>query len=118
MVRKTYKPPPRTSRYPERYPLHTAMTEAEAFAALRDELYALRNRVAAMEEERSNTPLIISIPEPLDSYIGIPPALCQSPASLKEPKITKPSTFDEKAPEFSTFLQQCKLYICIKPITF
>jgi len=94
------------------------MIEAETLAILQDKIYALSNTLAAIEEERSNTPLIISIPEPLDSYIGIPPALCQSPASLKEPKITKPSTFDEKAPEFSTFLQQCKLYICIKPITF
>jgi len=127
MVRKTFKPAPRTSRYPERYPLHTAMTEAEAFAALRDELYTLRDRVAAMEEERSNTPLIIPTPEPPDSYVDAPPPppLPPSPPPpspplppFKEPKIGEPPTFDGKTAEFPTFLQQCKLYIRMKPITF
>jgi len=117
MVRKTFKPVPRTSRYPERYPLHTAMTEAEAFAALRDELYTLRNGVVAMEEERSNTPLIISTPEPPDSHIDAPPPP-PLPAPFKEPKIGEPPTFDGKTSEFPTFLQQCKLYIRMKPITF
>ena len=117
MVRKTYEPAPRTSHYPERYPLHTAMTEAEAFAALRDELYTLRNRVAAMEEEGSNTPLIIPTPEPPDSHIDAPPPP-PLPAPFKEPKISEPPTFDGKMSEFPTFLQQCKLYIRMKPITF
>ena len=93
------------------------MTEAEAFAALRDELYTLRNRVAAMEEERSNTPLIIPTPEPLDSHIDAPPPP-PLPARFKELKIGEPLTFDGKMSEFPTFLQQCKLYIRMKPITF
>jgi len=117
MVRKTFKPVPRTSRYPEQYPLHTAMTKAEAFAALRDELYTLRNGVVAMEEERSNTPLIISTPEPPDSHIDAPPSPPLS-APFKEPKIGEPPTFDGKTSEFPTFLQQCKLYIRMKLITF
>ena len=124
MVRKTFKPVPRspTRRYPERYPLHTAMTEAEAFAALRDELYTLRDRVAAMEEERSNTPLIIPTPEPLDLYVDVPPPPPSPPSPplppFKEPKIGEPPTFDGKTSEFPIFLQQCKLYIRMKPITF
>ena len=93
------------------------MTEAEAFAALRDENRILRERLAALEGERSNTPLIIPTLEPPDSHIDapLPPPL---PAPFKQLKIGEPPTFDGKTSEFPTFLQQCKLYICMKPITF
>jgi hypothetical protein len=37
---------------------------------------------------------------------------------LKEPKIGEPPTYDGKAAEFHPFLQQCKLYVRMKPITF
>ena len=116
MVRKPHKPTPHSSRYPERYPLQTAMTEAETIAALQDELYDLRHRLAALEEGRSNTPLIIPTPEPPVSHVGVSPA--PPPAPVKEPKIGEPPMFDGKAAEFPTFLQQCKLYIRMKPIIF
>ena len=99
------------------------MTEAQAFAALRDEVQAfraenqafrdenqlLRERLAALENERTGTQTPTPPPAPT------PPA----PAPpFKEPKIAEPPTFDGKALEFPSFLQQCKLYIRMKPITF
>jgi len=36
----------------------------------------------------------------------------------KEPKIGEPPTYDGKAAEFHPFLQQCKLYVRMKPLTF
>ena len=96
------------------------MMEVETLVILQDKIYALRNHLAAIEEERSNIPLIIPTPEPPDSHIGVLPAppLPPPPALLKEPKISEPPTFDGKASEFPSFLQQCKLYIHMKPITF
>ena len=91
------------------------MTEAEAFAALRDENRLLRERLAALEGERSNTPLPVPTPEPPDSNTAVP---VPPPAPYKEPKIGEPPTFDGKAAEFPTFLQHCRLYFRMKPITF
>jgi len=121
MVRKAYTPT--TSSRPTRFPLHHVITEAEAFAALRDEVQAfraenqafrdenqlLRERLAALENERTGTQNPTPPPAPT------PPA----PAPpFKEPKIAEPPTFDGKASEFPSFLQQCKVYIRMKPITF
>jgi len=36
----------------------------------------------------------------------------------KEPKIGEPPTYDGKAADFHPFLQQCKLYVRMKPLTF
>jgi Ty3 transposon capsid-like protein len=44
--------------------------------------------------------------------------LTPSGQSYKEPKIGEPPTYNGKAAEFHPFLQQCKLYIRMKPITF
>jgi len=44
--------------------------------------------------------------------------LTPSGQSYKEPKIGEPPTYNGKAAEFHRFLQQCKLYIRMKPITF
>jgi Domain of unknown function (DUF4939) len=47
---------------------------------------------------------------------GQPPTPPVQPS--KEPKLGEPPTYDGKAAEFHPFLQQCKLYIRMKPITF
>ena len=90
------------------------MTEAEAFAALRDEIQTFRDenqllceRLAALEDERSRTQ-----PTPP------PPVPTPPPVPFKEPKIGEPPTFDGKPSEFPSFLHPCKLYIRIKPFTF
>ena len=92
------------------------MTEAEAFAALRDENQAFRDEnqllhehLAVLEDERSRT----QNPTPPPPPIPTPP-----PAPFKEPKIGEPPTFDGKASEFPSFLDQCKLYNRMKPFTF
>ena len=101
------------------------MTEAEAFAALRDENQTfrvenqafrdenqlLRERLAALEEEsRTHDPSPLPVPTP--------PAPAPPSVPIKEPKLADPPTFDGKASEFPSFLQQCKLYIRMKPVTF
>ena len=114
MVRRTNTPVSTRPR-PTRFPPHHVMTEAEAFTALRDEIQAfreenqlLRDRLAALEDERSRTQ-----PTPPPPPIPTPP-----PAPFKEPKIGEPPTFDGKTSEFPSFLHQCKLYIRMKPVTF
>jgi len=106
------------------FPLHHVITEAEAFAALRDEVQAfraenqafrdenqlLRERLAAVEDQR--TGMQNPTPSPAPTLLALAPPL------FKEPKITEPPTFNGKASEYLSFLQQCKLYIRMKPITF
>ena len=98
--------PPRPR--PTRFPLHHVMTEAESFAALRDEVQAfrdenhlLRKRLAALEEEsrtHNPTPLPIPTPEPPEPF----------PASFREPKIDPPPEFDGKVSEYAMFLNNDK----------
>ena len=120
MVRKTNAPVP-SHLCPTRFSLHHVITEAEAFAALRDEIQTfrdenqafrdenqlLRERLTALEEESRTQPT----PPP-------PPISALPPAPFKEPKIGEPPTFDGKPSEFPSFLHPCKLYIRIKPFTF
>jgi Ty3 transposon capsid-like protein len=68
-------------------------------ATLNEEVQRLMARIQELEEAA----------QPLT-----PPAGKQ----YKEPKIGEPPTYDGKATEFHPFLQQCKLYIHMKPITF
>ena len=103
MVRKTHAPVLPARPRPTRYPLPVVMTEAETLAALREENRILYDRLAAFEKEFSHTPMPIPTPPPIP---------------FKEPTIRQPPTFDGKASEFPSFLQQCKLYIRMKPITF
>ena len=119
MVRKTDTPalPPRPR--PTRFPLHHVMTEAESFAALRDEVQAfrdenhlLRERLAALEEEsrtHNPTPLPVPTPEPPESF---------PPTSFREPKIDPPPEFDGKVSEYATFLDHCEFYFDNKPSMF
>ena len=101
------------------------MTEAQALYALEEENRVLREHLAALEEDRSHTFMPISTPEPLDSSTAIPlpppvrtPPPILPPIPFEEPKIGGPPTFSGKPSEFPSFLQQCKLYIRMKPITF
>ena len=73
-----------------------------------------RNRptVATLNEEVQR--LLARIQE-LEEAAQPPTPPVQMP---KEPKIGEPPTYDGKAAEFHSFLQQCKLYIRMKPITF
>ena len=108
------------SRQPApRHPNIQVMTEAQALHALEEENRVLRERLAALEDERSRTqnptPSPIPTPTPVDPFTAIP---TPPPIPFKEPKISEPPTFDGKASEFPPFLQQCKLYIRMKPITF
>ena len=102
-----------------RHPDIQVMTEAQALHALEEENRVLRERLAALEDERSRTqnptPSPIPTPTPVDPFTAIP---TPPPIPFKEPKIGEPPTFDGKASEFPSFLQQCKLYIRMKPITF
>jgi len=108
--------PPRPR--PTRFPLHHVMTEAESFAALRNEVQAfrdenhlLRERLAALEEEsrtHNPTPLPIPTPEPPEPF----------PASFREPKIDPPPEFDGKVSEYATFLDHCEFYFDNKPSMF
>ena len=108
------------SRQPApRHPDIQVMTEAQALHALEEENRVLRERLAALEDEQSRTqnptPSPIPTPTPVDPFTAIP---TPPPIPFKEPKISEPPTFDGKASEFPSFLQQCKLYIRMKPITF
>ena len=98
------------------------MTEAQAFAALRDEVQAFhdenqlpREHLAALEEEsrtHNPFPLPVSSPEPLDSSTLLSPTL------FHEPKIDPPSEFDGKVPEYAMFLDHCEFYFDNKPSMF
>ena len=87
---------PRT--HPNRFLLHHVTTEAEAFAALRDEIQTfrdenqlLRERLAALEEEsRTHDPSPLSVPTPPVSNL---------PMSFREPKIDPPPEFDGRVSE-------------------
>ena len=93
------------------------MTEAEAFAALRDEIQTfrdenqlLRERLAALEEEsRTHDPSPLLVPTP-----PIP----DLPTSFREPKIDSPPEFDGKVSEYATFLDHCEFYFDNKPSMF
>ena len=59
---KNQRAVPSSRSRPTRFPLHHIMTEAEAFAALRDKVQAFRDenqllckRITALEDERSRT---------------------------------------------------------------
>ena len=116
MVRKTYAPVP--SSHPTRFPLHHVMTEAEAFAALHDEVQAfrdenqlLRKHFAIFEEEfRTHDPSPLLVPTP--SIPDLPPT------SFREPKIDPPPKFDGKVSEYATFLGHCEFYFNSKPSMF
>ena len=121
MVKRNPVPaPPRTR--PNRFPLHHVMTEAESFAALRDEVQAfrdenhlLRERLAALEEEsrtHNPTPLPVPTPEPPE------PPESFTPTSFREPKIDPPPEFDGKVSEYATFLDHCEFYFDNKPSMF
>jgi len=93
------------------------MTEAEAFAALRDEIQTfrdenqlLRERLATLEEEsRTHDPSPLLVPTP-----PIP----DLPTSFREPKIDSPPEFDGKVSEYATFLDHCEFYFDNKPSMF
>ena len=83
MVKRNPVPIPPHTR-PNRFPLHHVMTEAEAFAALRDEIQTfrdenqlLRERLATLEEEsRTHDPSPLPVPTPPVSDL---------PMSFREP---------------------------------
>jgi len=93
------------------------MTEAEAFAALRDEIQTfddenqlLRECLAALEEEsRTYDPSLLPVPTP-----SVP----DLPMSFREPKIDPPPEFDCKVSEYATFLDHCEFYFDNKPSMF
>ena len=119
MVRKPNTPA--ASRQPaSRPPDIQVTTEAQALHALEEENRVLRERLAALEDEQSRTqnptPSPIPTPTPPDPSMAVAPI--PPPIPFKEPKIGKSPTFDGKASELPSFLQQCKLYIRMKPITF
>lgn len=94
------------------------MDQAEALQALQDENRILRERLAALAPSPtppSRTPSRTQnhSPEPPSE-----PAIPTPPAYYKEPKIGEPPTFDGKASEFHPFLQQAKLYIRMRHLTF
>jgi len=117
MVRKPNTAAPRQPS--PRHPDIQVMTEAQALHALEEENRVLCECLAALEDERSRTqnptPSPIPTPTPVDPFMAIP---TPPPIPFKEPKIGEPPMFDGKASEFPSFLQQCKLYIRMKPITF
>ena len=115
MVRKASVPAPSHSR-PSRFPLYHVISEAEAFAALRDENQLLCERFAALEEEfkiHNLSPLPVSAPEPPDSSSPILP-----PTSFREPKIDPPPEFDGKVSDYAMFLDHCEFYFDNKPSMF
>ena len=93
------------------------MTEAEAFAALRDEIQTfhdenelLRERLAALEEEsRTHDPSRLP---------GPTPPVPDLPMSFREPKIDPSPEFDGKVSEYATFLDHCEFYFDNKPSMF
>jgi len=93
------------------------MTEAEAFAALRDEIQTfrdenqlLRERLATLEEEsRTHDPSRLPVPTP-----PVP----DLPMSFREPKIDPSPEFDGKVSEYATFLDHCEFYFDNKPSMF
>ena len=93
------------------------MTEVETVAILQDELRALRDHLAVIEE-RSSTPMPVPTPELRDSNTTVPPPPPPIPLLFEESKLAEPLTFDGKASIFLSFLQQYKRYIRIKLITF
>ena len=93
------------------------MTEAEAFAALRDAIQTfldenqlLRERLAALEEEsRTHDPSPLSVPTP---------HVTDLPMSFREPKIDPRLELDGKVSEYATFLDHCDFYFDNKPSMF
>ena len=92
------------------------MSQAEALQALEEENRVLRERLAALEDTPSHTQS--NSPEPPPPSNSPEPAIPTPPVSYKEPKIGEPPTFDGKASEFHPFLQQAKLYIRMRHMTF
>lgn len=90
------------------------MSETEAFHALEEENRLLRERLAALEGEDPPSRTQDNSPEPPQTPEPPPPP----PVYYKEPKIGEPPTFDGKASEFHSFLQQAKLYIRMRHMTF
>ena len=94
------------------------MTEAEAFAALRDKIQTfrdenqlLRERLAALEEEfRTHDPSPLPVPTPPVPDLPL--------TSAREPKIDPPPEFDGKVSEYATFLDHCEFYLDNKPSMF
>jgi hypothetical protein len=95
------------------------MSETEALRALQEENRVLRERLAAFEDASSrtqnNSP---EHPHPPPHPESPEPAIPTPPVYHKEPKIGEPPTFDGKASEFHPFLQQAKLYIRMRHLTF
>jgi hypothetical protein len=95
------------------------MSETEALRALQEENRVLRERLAAFEDAPSrtqnNSP---EHPHPPPHPESPEPAIPTPPVYHKEPKIGEPPTFDGKASEFHPFLQQAKLYIRMRHLTF
>jgi hypothetical protein len=92
------------------------MTEVDT---LHEENRRLQARIAELEaearsrtEESPPTESPTPTPEP-QRKPSTPP-----PLPLKEPKISEPPTFDGKASEFHPFLNQCKLFLRMRHITF
>ena len=92
------------------------MSQVEALQALEEENRVLRERLAALEDVPSRTQS--NSPEPPPPSNSPEPVIPMPPVYYKEPKIGEPPTFDEKASEFHPFLQQAKLYIRMRHMTF
>ena len=80
MVRKTYTLRPRLIHFP----VHHVMTEAEAFADLRDQIQTFRNKnqllhehfAALKEESKTHDPSFLSVPTP--SISDLPTSFLES----------------------------------------
>ena len=109
-------------------PVIRIMTEAEAFATLKEEDHLIYERLNALEELLSRTqnntlppppPSAPPVPtlERLGSTSNLPPPPELS-LQFKETKIGESPTFSGKVSEFHSLLSQCQLYICTKTPTF
>src|SRR5579862_7553702 len=94
------------------------MSETEAFRALEEENRLLRERLAAFEENDPQSRTQDNSPEPIETPDPQPMLMPPTPPAYKEPKIGEPPTFDGKASEFYPFLQQAKMYIRMRHLTF
>ena len=87
------------------------MSEADT---LREEIRVLREQVAALQERNARDEEESSNPTRTPDYQPPPAPI----VSLKEPKIGEPPTFDGKQSDFYPFLNQCKLFLRMRTLSF